>query len=148
MVVMPLSLSASMTSWKPSVNSRSAWAAGSAVFIAASAIETSLMPFLYLLAEIVSVLGHVLGEPQRVIAHQSLGPAGIARLDRPNDVHVVADRAVRAVAFADGLAADHPHVGEQILSKVDQHAIAAHADDGLVEFDVDLRVFVEVGVQA
>src|SRR5712671_6475964 len=60
---------------------------------------------------------------------------------------MVADRAVGAVLLADGLAPDHAHVGEQILGERDQHAVAAHADDGLMKLDVDFGIFIEPGVQ-
>src|SRR5712671_1901663 len=144
---MPLNLSASMTSWKPSVSSRSASVVGSAVFFAAASAMGDLPDVIpIVLVKIVGVAGHVLGKPQGVVANESLSPPGIARLDRLDDVHMVADRTVGAVAFADGLAPDHPHVGEQVLGKINQHAVAAHADDGLVEFDVDLGIFVEFGV--
>jgi hypothetical protein len=36
-------------------------------------------------------------------------------------------------------------MGEQVFRQIDQHAVAAHADDGLVEADIDLGIFVEVG---
>jgi len=62
-----------------------------------------------------------------------------------DDVHVVADRAVGAILLADGLAPDHAHMGEQVFRQIDQHAVAAHADDGLVKSDIDLGVFVEMG---
>src|SRR5262249_24683772 len=35
----------------------------------------------------------------------------------------------------------------QVLRERDEHAVAAHADDRLVELDVDLGIFVEPGVQ-
>src|SRR6266849_3919671 len=135
---MPLSLRASMTSWKPSVSSRSASAA---VFTAASAMANlpEVIPVVVVaLVEIVGMTGHVLGKPQGMIANESLSPLRVARFDSLDDVHVVADRTIGAIALPDGLAPDHSHVGEQVLGKINQHAIAAHADDGLVEFDVDL----------
>jgi len=63
-----------------------------------------------------------------------------------NDGHVIVDRAVGAVVLADRLAADHAHVGEQVLSQFGQHLVARELDDGLVEGDVHFRVFVEPGM--
>src|SRR5271170_456703 len=138
MVVSPLSLSASMRRWKPSVSSRSGAGAsvpaGFDVLTAASAMGG--LPDV-VLVEIIGVPGDVVGEPQRMVAHELLGARGVARLDRLDDVHMVADRAVDAVLLADGLAPDHPHMGEQILGQIYQHGVAAHADDGLVEADID-----------
>src|ERR1700722_17969461 len=148
MVVSPLSLSASMTRWKPSVNSRSGAGAsapaGFDVLTAASAMGG--LPDV-VLVEIIGMPGDVVDEPERMVAHELLGARSIARLDRLDDVHMVADRAVGAVLLADGLAPDHPHVGEQIGREIDQHAVLAQPDDGLVELDVDLGIFVELGVQ-
>ena len=36
---------------------------------------------------------------------------------------------------------------EQIFGQIDQHRVAREPDDGLVEFDVDVGIFVEMGVQ-
>ena len=72
--------------------------------------------------QIIRVFRDVLGKAERVIAHQLLGARGVARLQRLDDVHVVADRAVGAVLLADRLSPDHPHVGEQVLREIDEHA--------------------------
>jgi hypothetical protein len=48
-------------------------------------------------------------------AHKVLGSHRIARLQRLDDVHMVADRAIGAVVLADRLAADHPHMREQVF---------------------------------
>src|SRR5437870_3092190 len=57
--------------------------------------------------QIISVLRHMLCQTERVIAHKVFGALGVARLQRFDDVHVIADRAVDAILLADGLAADH-----------------------------------------
>ena len=49
----------------------------------------------------VGVPGDMLGEPQRVIADQILGAFGVARLERLDDVHVIADRPVGPIVVAD-----------------------------------------------
>src|SRR6516165_2833992 len=82
-----------------------------------------------------------------MVAQKTLGAFGVARLQRLDDPHVIADRAIGAILLADGLAADHPHMREQVLRQREQHAVAAHAHDGLVELDVHLGVFVEPRVQ-
>ena len=61
-----------------------------------------------------------------------------------NDVHVVAYRTVGAVLFTDRLAPDHAHVREKIFGEVDQDVVAAKFDDRLVEFDVDVGIFIKV----
>ena len=86
----------------------------------------------------------MLGEPERVIAHQRLGAHRVARFERFDDVHVIADRTIGAVLLADGFAPDHAHMGEQVFRQMDERRVAAHADDGLVEADIDFRIFVEM----
>src|SRR5438093_1688697 len=143
MVLMPLSLSASMMRWKPSVISRSASPEG---FSCAAASDIVLSRGSLRRAscsravdrscgsvQVVGVFRYVLGEAERMRAYQLLGASGVARLQRLDDMHVVVDRAVGAVLLADRLHADHPHMGEQVLGERNQHAVAAHADDGLVE---------------
>ncbi len=77
--------------------------------------------------------------------YQFLRAIGIAGFQGFDDMHVIADGAVGAVLFGDRLSADHAHMGEQIFRHVDEHLIVTHADDGLVEFDVHLGIFVELG---
>src|SRR6266566_3689711 len=139
-----------MTRWKPSVSSRSASCAAVSAglgFTAASAMGNPPSKLFSVSVQIVGVFLDVLGQAEGVVAHEVLGALGVARLERLDDAQMIADRAVGAVLLADGPAPDHPHMGEQVLRERDQHAVAAHADDGLVELDVDLGIFVEPGVQ-
>src|SRR5215510_10285718 len=150
---MPLSLSASMMRWNPSVISRSAspegfscTAASDIVFSRGSLRRASCSRAVvrsWRSVQVVGVFRHMLGKAERMRAYQLLGAGGVTRLQRLDDVHVVVDRAVGTVLLADRLHADHPHMGEQVLSERNQHAVAAHADDGLVELDVHLGIFVE-----
>src|SRR3954454_23231500 len=119
---MPFSFIASMTRLKPSVRS---WVSSTVSLNAASAMSSSRIP---LLVQIIDVLGDVLGEAERMLAHQVLGALGVARLERLDDVHVIVDRAVHAIVLADRLAADHAHVGEQVLGEANQHLVAAELD--------------------
>src|ERR1700761_5586848 len=143
---MPLSLSASIKRWNPSVSSRSAsgelalilCTAASAMGILPKGFAASLCPFPSI--QIIGVFGHVFRKAERVIAHQPLGTWRVACFQRFNDMDVIADRAVGAILLADRLAADHPHMGEQVLGEVEQHAVAAHPDDRLVELDVHLGI--------
>src|ERR1700752_345119 len=104
---MPLSLSASIRRENPSVSSRSAsgvlalmpCTAASAMGVLPDCFLPSLCPFSSI--QIVGVFGDVLGEAERVIAYQSFGAQRVARLQRFDDVHVIADRAVGAVLLAD-----------------------------------------------
>src|ERR1700674_846367 len=109
MVVRPLSLSASMTRWKPSVSSRSGSVAVSGLAVLTAASAMGRLPRFYASCsiEMIGVAGDVLGEAERVIAHQILVALGVARLDRLDDVHMVADRPIGTVFLADRLAADH-----------------------------------------
>src|SRR6185312_10074050 len=148
---MPFSLSASIRRWNPSVSSRSASGElALTVCTAASAMGVLPEPFLPSLCpfpsiQIIGVLGDMLGKAERMIAHQGLGAQRVAPFQRFDDVHVIADRAVGPVLLADGLAADHPHMGEQVLGELDQRLVAAQSDDALVKLDIELRIFVEMG---
>jgi len=82
-----------------------------------------------------------------VVTHQFFSAIGRAGFKCFDDVHVVADRAIGAILLADGRAADHAHMREQILGEVDQHVVAAEPDDGLVKLDIDVRIFIEVRAQ-
>src|SRR5712675_889190 len=111
MVLMPLSLSASMTRWKPSVISRSASPAGFRCTAASDIVLSRnfglrvcvarCQPIPELSVQVVGVFSHVLGKTKRVRAHQLLGARGVARLQRLDDVHVIVDRAVGAILLAD-----------------------------------------------
>src|SRR6187551_41479 len=147
MVLRPLSLSASMMRWKPSVSSCSAaasgfvataasamcsspvsrlscpgltrastvfqkkWIAGSSPAMTPNLLQSSAV----MSVQIIRVFRHVLGEAERMISDEILGARGVAGFERLDDVHVVADRFLDAVLLDDGLATDHPHVGEQIF---------------------------------
>src|SRR5689334_14487918 len=112
MFLMPFSFNASMIRLKPSVSSSS----GPAALRAASAM-VSLQKFSFLLVEIVGVLGDVVGKAERVLTNECFGPRRVAGFDRFNDVQVIVDRTVGAVLLHDGLAADHPHMCEEIFSQ-------------------------------
>src|ERR1700730_8480995 len=106
---------------KPSVSSRSSSSAAGFSLIAASAMRSSTIRQVASLfsegdasIQIIRVFLHMFGKAERVVAHQILGALGVARLERLDDVDVIADRAVDAILLADGLAADHAHVGEQV----------------------------------
>src|ERR1700754_2899602 len=102
-----------MMRWKPSVSSCSA--ASSGFFAtAASAMCNSLWKNSI---QIVGVFPHMLGKTERVIADKLLGARGIACLERFDDVHVVEDRPLNAILLDDGLAPNHPHVGEQVFGQ-------------------------------
>src|SRR6476660_8270218 len=52
---------------------------------------------------------HVVGQVQRVVAHEALGEVPVTGLQRLDDVHVVDDRALGPVVLADRPAPDRPH---------------------------------------
>src|SRR5579864_5443359 len=99
MVLMPLSLSASIRRWNPSVSSRSTsgvaalmlCTAASAMAVLPEPLLPSLCPFPSI--QIIGVFRYVFREAERVIAHQGLGAQRVARFQRFDDVHVIADRA-------------------------------------------------------
>ena len=78
------------------------------------------------------------------LAHELLGAIGRARFYGFDNVHVIADRTIRAILLTDGRAADHTHVREQVLGEFKQHRVVRKTYDRLVEFDVDVRVLVEM----
>src|SRR6516225_9593151 len=154
MVSTPSFLRALATRWPPEttlgsalLRARVSWAVASVDLTAcAVAMKTSLALPDESSVQMIGVARGMLGKAERVLAHQSLGPLGLAPFEGLDDVHMVADRPIGAVVLADRLAADHPHMGEQILGEIDQHLVVAHLDDGLMEADVDLGIFVELGV--
>src|SRR5579862_3165052 len=100
MVVSPLSLSASMTRWKPSVSScvSSAAAFAGSLSVVACVIGRvlSLRSFRPSVQKI-AVLLDMGGEIECVLAVEALGELGVAPLQRLDDLHVIGDRAGRAV---------------------------------------------------
>src|SRR5260370_11369175 len=122
---MPLSLSASMTRWKPSVSSRSASCAAVSAglgFTAASAMGNPPSKLFSVSVQIGGAFLDVLGQAEGVVAHEVLGALGVARLERLDDAQIVADRAFAAVPLAEGPAPYHPHMGEHALRERDPHA--------------------------
>ena len=77
--------------------------------------------------QIVGISCHVLGKAERMVTHQFFGAIGVARFQRFDDVHVIADRAIGAVLLDDGLAADHAHVREKVFGEIDQHIVVGSA---------------------
>src|SRR5580704_6646758 len=144
MVLMPLSLSASMIRWKPSVISCSASAAAGIDFTAASAMGLSSRSHS---VQIVGVFLNVLGKAERMIAHQFLGAHSVARFQRFDNVHVIADRTIDAILLADSLAAKHPHMRKKIFGEINHYAVAAQTHQRLVEFDIGFGILVEVRTQ-
>src|SRR5207302_3321981 len=88
--------------------------------------------------EKIAVLLDMRGEPQRVLARQTLGQLGLAPLQRLDDPHMVGNRTRRAVVLMDRDLADRAHVDEQILGHVGKQCTAAHLDDRLLEGGVRL----------
>src|SRR5882672_733092 len=112
MMLMPLSLSASMMRWKPSVISRSASPAGLRCTAASdivlsrnfrSRVCLARCQPIPVLVQVVGVFCDVLGKAKRVRAHQLLGARGFARLQRLDDVHMIVNRAVGAILLANRL---------------------------------------------
>src|SRR6267154_885738 len=133
-----------MTRWKPSVSS----CCGSALFASTlCAVAVIPLPPNMSLIEIGGMTRDMLGKAERMAAHKVFGACRVARFDRLDDVHVVADRAGGAIALSDRLHPDHPHMRKQIFGERNQYAVAAHANDGLVKFDIHFGIFVEPRMQ-
>ena len=47
-----------------------------------------------------------------------LGVLGVALLESVDEIHVIADGTVGAILLADGLAADHAHLGEEVFDQI------------------------------
>src|SRR5262245_42104622 len=115
---MPLSLSASMMRWKPSVISRSVSPAGFSCTAASDIVLSRkfwvahfgarCQPIPERSVQVIGVFRHVLGQAKRVRAYQLFGAGSFARLQRLDDVHVIVDRTVGAILLTDRFHADHP----------------------------------------
>ena len=86
----------------------------------------------------------MVGEAERVLAHESFGLVGIATLEGRDDVEVVLHAAPGAVVLAHGDGADRAHVEEQRVGDLAHQRAAAEADDRLVERHVGLRILVQM----
>ena len=84
---------------------------------------------------------------QCVFAHELRREIGIARFDRLDIVHMVDNRLGGAVAFTDRAGANGANMHENLIGHLEQLPRFAQLKDRLVEFDVQLRIFVEMGRQ-
>jgi hypothetical protein len=78
------------------------------------------------------------GEAERVVADEAFRGFDVARFKCRDDLHVVLDRAPRAVLLPHRHCPDRPHVDEKVLRHFLDQPAAAEPDDGLVEADVRL----------
>ena len=81
----------------------------------------------------------------RVVANPGGGEVRIARGDRLDDAQVVGDRAPGPVGFVHRLAAHRPDVDEQPVGDVLEQAAVLKLQDALVEADIGLGLFVDMG---
>src|SRR5204863_4652686 len=84
-------------------------------------------------------------KPHRVLADLFLGALGIARFDRFDDMRVILDRPAHPVAFRHGALADGAHMEEQPVGNVLEQPAAAKLENALVEGDIGLGIFVDMG---
>src|SRR3954447_4184451 len=94
--------------------------------------------------EVVDRVLDVVGQVQCVISDQALGEVAVPRLERFDEVHVVADRALGPVVLADGPAPYRADMHEQVLDELEDHRRLAELDDALVETQVGDGVLVEM----
>src|SRR5579862_699908 len=129
-----------MTRWKPSVSS---WVS-SAVFGSFSVVASAILPSLGALFEEIPVLLDMRRQVERVLARQRLGSLGVAPLERLDDLHMIDDRALRAIVLADRRLANGAHVNEEIFRHIGDELVARKPDDRLMEFDIGVGIFVEM----
>src|SRR6185312_2698231 len=150
MVVRPLSFSASMTRWKPSVCSGvSSLVVACSLSVVACVIRVfsrGLFSVVRRSNEETAMRLHMRGEIERVLPGQSFRELGVPPLQRLDDLHMINDGTGRAVVLADGDLANGADMDEQVLGHVDDELAAAHADDRLVKPDIGLRVLVELAL--
>src|SRR3954470_11452995 len=135
MVLMPFSLSASMTRRNPSVNSCSVPGASDlvAVFSMGLVSLVSRCRFRLLgamprpsgercrLEEFLTMRFDVSGKAKGVIAGALLGELGIARLQGFDHAEMLGERRRGAVLASDGQLPIATHVQQQVVGEIDQH---------------------------
>src|SRR5581483_1291336 len=151
MVVRPLSFSASMRRWKPSVSSCVSSAAPLADSLRLVVCVIRLFSrriarpgsFVRSTQE-VAVLLHMRCEIERVLPGELLGELGIPPLQRLDDLEMINDGALSPVVLADRHLPDRTHMDKEVLRHVGNAFIAAHLDNRLVKLDVRIGIFVEM----
>src|SRR5579864_9671193 len=133
-----------MTRWNPSVSScvSSAATFGCSFSVVACAILASSSQSV----QEIPILFDMRGKIERVLPRQRLGALGIAPLQRLDDLHVIDDRALRAIVLADRRLANRAHMNEQVLGHVGEELITRQPDDRLMELDVGFRILVEMSL--
>src|SRR4051795_9104291 len=140
---MPLSFSASMTRWKPSVSSCVSSAGLAAALVAAWSFSIVACviggdppgwDFGVALRSVEkgAVLLDMGGQVEIVLELETRGGLAVPRLERLDDLHVVGDRPRGAGAVTDRHAPDGAHMDEQVLGRVGDELVAAHPDNRLV----------------
>lgn len=90
---------------------------------------------------------HVVVQPHRVLQHPLARERRVAHRDGVHDVAVVGDRAHRAVGLVHGAAPDRADMDEQPVRDVLQHGAVPGLQDRLVEADIGLGVFLDMGAR-
>src|SRR5258705_4825818 len=160
MVLMPLSLSASMTRWNPSVSSCCASALVTSMLCTVAGIpllpdrllmrtsssssKSSPKQGLWLAKEFLSVGFDIGGKAERVIARPLFRKLGITLFERFDDCHVLGQRYCGAVGPPDRELPVTTHMQQDIVGHVDQRRRLAERDQRLMEGDVGLRIFLDV----
>src|SRR5688572_2605798 len=83
-------------------------------------------------------------EAQCVLAVKAFGELCVARLERIDDLLVIFDRALGTMFLSQRHVADRPHMDEEISRHLGDQRAFAQLDDGLMEGDVRLGIFVHV----
>src|SRR5262245_24284123 len=153
MVLMPFSLSASMTRWKPSVSSCSVPGASDLVAVFSmglvslvSKVAGRLLVLLvkWLLAEqltekFLAVRLNVSRKAEGVIARALLRKLGVARFQRFDDAEMLRERGRGAILPSDRQLPVAAHVQEEIVGEINQHRRFRKRDQRLMEGDIGSR---------
>jgi hypothetical protein len=79
-----------------------------------------------------------------MLAVEAFGEVCVARLERIDDLLVLFDRAFGTMFLPQRHVADRPHMDEEIPDHLGDQRALAQLDDGLMEGDVGLGIFVHV----
>src|SRR6516165_4001972 len=153
---MPLSLSASMTRWKPSVSSCSV--PDASVFFAVLSmprLPERRVPGCDTFSFVARVNGslakwllamrlHIGGEAEGVVARTFLCEFRVARLQRFDDSEMLGQGGRRTFSSSDGELAVAAHVQQKIVGQIDQHRRLGERDQRLVEGDIGSGIFLDM----
>src|SRR5215470_20294009 len=150
---MPLSLSASMTRWKPSVSSCSVPGASDLTAVFSMGVVSLIVGSdeLIVSREVASLSKKFLAvrfdisrQTQRVVARTLFGELGVTRFQRLDDGEVLGEGHRGTIGPPYGELAIAAHVQEDVVGHVDQRRRFRQRDQRLVEGDIGARIFLDM----